>query len=83
LSKWANEKLRENLKKSDKDIRKQIITNEILRIQDEKGDIPNDALKILENQYIRNGKLNPIFKKHRTTRRDEIKETLIEMGFDV
>jgi len=71
------------LLKTDKQIRKQIITNEILRLRDSEGKLPNDVFKVLENTYIRNGGKNDIFRKHRTTRRDEIRETLIELGYEL
>ena len=61
--------------------RKRNIKNLISTVLDKEGKLIDGAFDKIDKQFIRNAKLNDAFKVHRTTRRAEIKETLIEEGF--
>ena len=69
--------------RTDKERRKIIIKNFIAKVKDTDGKLPVDAIKKLEIEYIRISNKNDNFKKHRTTRQTEIKEALIEEGYEL
>jgi len=69
--------------RTDKERRKIIIKNFIAKVKDTDGKLPADAIKKLEIEYIRISNKNDNFKKHRTTRQTEIKEALIEEGYEL
>ncbi len=78
-----DKKIEQAFKRTDKERRKIIIKNFIMMIKDSEGKLPTNAIKKLEFEYMRMAPKNDLFKKHRTTRRDEIKESLIEEGYEL
>ena len=78
-----DKKLEQAFTRTDKERRKIIIKNFIAKVKDTEGKLPPDAIKKLEVEYIRMAPKNSIFKKHRTTRQTEIKESLIEEGYEL
>ena len=59
--------------------RKRIIKNLISTVLDKEGKLIDGAEDRIDKQYIR--QKHDAFKVHRTTRRSEINEVLIEEGF--
>lgn len=78
-----DKKIEQAFTRTDKEKRKIIIKNFISKVKNSDGKLPPDTIKKLEYEYIRMSAKNDVFRKHRTTRRDEIKEALIEEGYEL